>query len=352
MRYLGQGRVFVCIAALSVAVTSCTTSGTQMRSAGAGISTQRATRQAAATTAQPKHQSAARGLPPGLIVFEHDDRKMNMFIWAMTDRGTNPRPLTDGRGDVLDQEPTMSPNGHRVAFLRITGICRATCAHAGIWVMDSNGKNQHQIAPGDNVYRPAWSPTGKAIAAVKELTDMRTEIEVMDPSGAHLRVLPTHGLRQIGEPGWSPDGRRIAFTALEPSGRSDDLYTERADGTHLVRLTHSPGFKASPSWSPSGSQIVFAQARLELHPWHLRPWHLVVVRSNGTHPRQITTGRASAQFPHFASTGRWILYQRGTKASRAYVLHPDGTGNRPVSRTVEATDPTWQQVTERVHLRR
>ena len=112
--------------------------------------------------------------------------------------------------------------------------------------------------------QPSWSPTGASIAFVRIVGSER-EIYVVHPDGTELhRVVEVYG-NAAGEPAWSPDGSRISYTNAvngSPSryGTGQEVFLVDADGSDERRLTElGPQFAydSAPTWSPDGDQIVF-----------------------------------------------------------------------------------------------
>jgi Tol biopolymer transport system component len=145
---------------------------------------------------------------------------------------------------------SFAPDGSRIAFQR----------GGHIWVVNSDGTNEHAVSASLDGEVPAWSPTGKEIAFQEW-----EPLPPYDPVGTGFDIYAVHpdgtGLRNITAftgsdtaPAWSPDGRRIAFAA-ERDGNGE-LYVTNADGTGATRLTHDDGgpempFDGGPSWDPS-----------------------------------------------------------------------------------------------------
>ena len=61
--------------------------------------------------------------------------------------------------------------------------------------------------------------------------------------------------RQIGRPTWSPDGKSIAFIS-NMSGRNN-LWLVPAEGGWPVQLTVSDQRQTAPAWSPDGKWIAY-----------------------------------------------------------------------------------------------
>ena len=226
------------------------------------------------------------------IVFER-----NLTYWG-SDRfrlaavpaiGGIARQLTKGPYDAM---PTLSPNGSRIAFVRLTG------ATLSLYTIDRLGRHAARLLADGLDISPAWSPDGKTIAfsrlANPSLPIDQARLYLADADGSDVRPLgqaPVFGV----SPAWSPDGRRLAFVSFAdhnspacpadscpPSG---EIYAVAPDGTELTRLTTSLADDEHPTWSPNGSQIAFASGFELATQGHL-PW-LVTIPSAGGSPTRI-----------------------------------------------------------------
>ncbi len=150
-----------------------------------------------------------------------------------------------GRGG----EPAWSPSGKRIAFVR----------DGDLWVTGVSGGRLHKVADDatwpawgprleyehGEVRSPAWSPDGRLIA-YECLRGSRWDICIARPDLRLVRVLAPGG--DAFAPAWSPDGRRIAF--IGDRDGNDQLYVMNADGSGLVRLTRGQADKDAPAWRP------------------------------------------------------------------------------------------------------
>ena len=114
---------------------------------------------------------------------------------------------------------------------------------------------------------PVWSPNGRRLAFVR-IQGGRSDIYVVNADGSRLRRLahaiaftPKGGGPNSGfgaNPAWSPDGRTIAFISNRDG--TDDIFVVNADGGGLRNLTRSRGTTARDSGKgantsgPSGSR--------------------------------------------------------------------------------------------------
>ncbi len=205
-----------------------------------------------------------------------------------------PTALTDG-GDDGDDEPTWSPDGKRIAFMRgdprdkkdlyITG------RKGGTPMMLLSGKDDEPRYAGT----PSWSPDGKTIALSSDrrlgkgatlwLVDVRTgrlkQLTRPRPGASYIRDL---------YPSWSPDGTRLAFASNRHASSSDraddyDLYSIAADGSGLVRLTDDPGVAVDPCYSPDGKRLYFSSNRGRAKSYEME---LYVMPAVGGKQRRVT----------------------------------------------------------------
>src|SRR5437764_13803399 len=114
-------------------------------------------------------------------------------------------------------DPQVSPDGSRVAFVRVTVNDKREGYNTSIWsVPTSGGEEPHQLTKGDHDSTPRWSPDGKFLLFVRA-----TEKDGK-PEPPQLSILPMAGgdsfsftdlPKGAGNPVWSPDGKAIAFTS-------------------------------------------------------------------------------------------------------------------------------------------
>jgi dipeptidyl aminopeptidase/acylaminoacyl peptidase len=111
----------------------------------------------------------------------------------------------------------ISPDGSRVAFVRVTVNEKKEGYNTSIWAVGINGDEApHQLTKGDHDSSPRWSPDGKFLVFV------RTAEKDGKPGEAQLSMLPMAGgdsfsftdlPKGASGPVWSPDGKSIAFTS-------------------------------------------------------------------------------------------------------------------------------------------
>jgi TolB protein len=173
-----------------------------------------------------------------------------------------------------------------------------------------------------------------------------------DGTDAH----PVPGTKDVDyDATWSPDGGWLAFTS-ERNG-SADLYRIRPDGTGLERLTDSPAYDDQAAFSPDGQRIVFVTTRAG------GTADLWTVDLSTRRAKALTSGPGGDYRPSWSPDGAWIAFtsDRGTglpfshgrwealQRTEIFVVHPDGTGLRPLTRRGEfCGSPKWSHDSRRV----
>jgi dipeptidyl aminopeptidase/acylaminoacyl peptidase len=264
------------------------------------------------------------------------------------------RPITEK--DLFDfvwiGDPRVSPDGSRIAFVRVTVNEKKEGYNTSIWSVPlAGGEAPHQLTKGDHDSAPRWSPDGKFLLFVRA-----TEKDGK-PEPAQLAILPTAGgdsfvftdlPKGAGSAVWAPDGKSIAFTSEtnaedlakqekkknnEKPGspppataehesdvrvitravyrQDNEGYADPKHPTHtwIVTAPHSAEEKAKPRqlttgrfdeenaiWSRDGSLIYFTSSRIDEPYYELPRTDLYSVPAAGGKPVKITTIDLNTQF--------------------------------------------------------
>lgn len=112
-------------------------------------------------------------------------------------------------------DPQVSPDGSKIAYVRLATDVMADKAVPSIWLVDVATGRQVPLVAGPGAHRsPRWSPDGKRIAYVSS-NGASPELHVRWLDGgadSNLTVLP----EAPGGIAWSPDGKSIAFAMRVP----------------------------------------------------------------------------------------------------------------------------------------
>ena len=166
------------------------------------------------------------------------------------------RPITEK--DLWDfvwiGDPQVSPDGSRVAFVRVTVNEKKEGYNTSIWsVPIAGGEAPRQLTKGDHDSTPRWSPDGKF------LVFLRSTEKDGKPEPPQLAMLPMAGgdsfvftdlPKGAGGPVWSPDGKSIAFTSetnAEDLAKQEKKKSEEesrgASASAKARRTSRPGYR-------------------------------------------------------------------------------------------------------------
>jgi TolB protein len=197
---------------------------------------------------------------------------LSYTIWVMRASASGARALT--HGNVLDTEPSWSPDGKKIVFRGNSPNRKAF----DLYVIPSKGGVAKDITRNPDTtgaLNPDWSPNGKLIVfqRSKSNSGAGTGIYTIRPDGTGLKRLTIGGQ----QPAWSPDGKKIAAIFPDPrSGGQFQIYTLNANGAGRARVT-SGIESTAPVWSPDGRQIVF-----------VRGTQIALVGASGGRVKQVT----------------------------------------------------------------
>ncbi|HET7745483.1 MAG TPA: serine hydrolase [Gaiellaceae bacterium] len=234
-----------------------------------------------------------------------------------------PRPLRidDVTALAVPEQPALSPDGSRVAYVLRTADAEEDRPVRALWSVATGGGEPRQLTRGQGDSSPAWSPDGASIAFLRA-AEGPAQLWLLPGDGGEPEQLTTLPLG-AGAPAWSPDGTQIAFAAptdmQAETGEDDaararrakepiviDRLSYQADGAGLLRtvrkhvhvldletkecrqLTHGDWHAGDPAWSPNGRQLAFAAATSsDADLTYRTPVHVVNADGSGSRPELV-----------------------------------------------------------------
>ncbi len=219
-------------------------------------------------------------------------------------------------------DPQISPDGTRVAYVKVVADQKHTGYETSIWLVGSRGDAPpERLTSGTHDGQPRWSPDGRRLVFVRagdkpKAEDSAPQIFLLSMSGGEpvpLTDLP----KGAGDPTWSPDGKRIAFSsttspedlakkaAKEKGAHPDDDADHESDVKYVTRAE----FRTNDS-----GYVDLA------HPGHLWIVALPSAPDDKPVPRQLTAGKFDDGEFLWAKDGHDILYTTDQRDEPYYEL--------------------------------
>jgi dipeptidyl aminopeptidase/acylaminoacyl peptidase len=210
-------------------------------------------------------------------------------------------------------DPQVSPDGSRVAFVRVVVNDKKDGYDTAIWIVSTANGETHQLTSGTRDSSPRWSPDGKYLAFVRVTEkDGRPDVPqlfMMAMAGGDSFQF-TSVARGAGQPVWSPDGKSIAF--VNTANPEDLAKLKEGQKEGLPNQPAPPPAQPAPSPSPTPSDAKKSDDKRESdvrvitravyrfngpgyldpkHPSHL--WVIAAPRNadEKATPKQLTSGR-------------------------------------------------------------
>lgn len=278
----------------------------------------------------------------------------------------------------MASDPQISPDGSRIAYVRVSNDIMTDRARRSIWLVDTRTGAQVPLAGAggaseSDAFAPRWSPDGTRLAYVSTASGAAQLWAAWIKGGETVRLtgLPASPSSIT----WSPDGNTIAYTMLvegepmklgsgAPAGKPEgakwaepleiyDLLAYRADGAGYLK----PGFEkifAIPATGGAARQLTFGEyhdsgplafakdGRTLYFGANRQPdWQNDPIESE-IHALDIASGTITAltgrdgpdYSPSVSPDGKLIAFLGFDDTGRAhedddlYVMAPDGTGRR------------------------
>ncbi|CAN4121092.1 unnamed protein product [Withania somnifera] len=199
--------------------------------------------------------------------------------------------------------PSFSPNGDRIAYVRLPGL----------YVVNYDGSGLRQISS-RTAFSTAWDPKRKGVIYTSfgpTFASESTEVDIIsinvddkDLSSKQLTI----GGQNNAFPSPSPDGKWIVFRSGR-SGHKNLYIMDALEGEvgGLRQLTEGPWTDTMCNWSPDGEWIAFASDRENPGSGS---FEMYMIHPNGTGLKKViqsgTGGRTN--HPYFSPDGKYIVF--------------------------------------------
>ncbi|MEO5611831.1 MAG: DPP IV N-terminal domain-containing protein, partial [Sphingomicrobium sp.] len=298
---------------------------------------------------------------------------------ALAAPAAGPNSTFTGR-DLFDlsvaSDPQISPDGRRIAYVRLSNDIMTDRARPSIWLVDTTTGRQVPLVTGTGAHSsPRWSPDGTRLAYVSTAEGGGSQLFVRWMAGGEAARVT--GLPDSPDSiAWSPDGRQIAYVMNVPDegltlGKAPakpegakwadpleiiDAVTYRADGAgylkpgyaHLFlvdadggaprQLTWGAWNDGGPlAWTPDGRSILFSTVRQGDWQRDVQQSDIYSVDLAGGTPRRLTTRNGPDFGPAISPDGRQIAYVgfddtgKSFQQASLYVMNRDGSGARQIA---------------------
>lgn len=214
-------------------------------------------------------------------------------------------------------DPQVSPDGSRVAFVRVTVNDRKDAYNTAIWTVTRANGETRQLTNGPRDTTPRWSPDGQFLLFMRALeVSGRTEppqLFMLAMNGGEpfqFTTLP----RGVGGPQWSPDGKMILFSN---SATPEELAKAARKHAAPSQPTPSPNASPTPPERESDVRVITravyrmnGQGYLDFkHPQHL--WVVTAPKTGDEKvtPKQLTNGRYEDSGAFWAKDSSRIYFE-------------------------------------------
>ncbi len=248
---------------------------------------------------------------------------------------TNARTLRvdDNRRIVDIEEPAISPDGTRVAYLAVRKDVARNRYFSQLVVMTISSGATTVVRSGEDVAVPRWSPDGSLLGYLYRPAGSHVQLFVRDASGRSRQI--THAANDVIDFEWRPDGTALAFAAFDAAtdadyfivGNGDYTQTANVPPVHLWLVNSSGGaarrltsgnwtiaptdpggiFTSQFAWSPDGKRIAYTRVTT---PFSGENEYTTIYELDvGTGAtRKVTSNTAFELTPQFSPDGSALAY--------------------------------------------
>jgi Tol biopolymer transport system component len=242
--------------------------------------------------------------------------------------------------------PALSPDGEQVAFAW-NGDKGARNFDLHISIIGSPVVHRITSDPAHDV-NPSWSPDGRRIAFVRHRsTDRAGHVYVISPLGGAETKLSDFGVpvaddpifAPLGQISWSADGRYIAAgRAIAESGSSEGsgiyLIPTQGGEPRLLTRANAPGNHRDPAFSPDGRRLAYLVCT---NAFRRAACEVVIIDLDGElrgagPPRPLTSMAADMSGLAWTRDGQGLVFGSGRAPYLVYLWRVATDAQRPPER--------------------
>lgn len=186
-------------------------------------------------------------------------------------------------------QPTLSPDGHRVAgYHTVQG-------NVDLWLIEGGRVTRLTTDVGREMY-PAWSPDGSQVAFAKDFNGALALFRKAPAGGGAEERLRAASGRDVVPQSWSSDGRYLLFIERSPA-TAGDLWALPLDGKQSpIPVAKSKFEERHGQFSPDGRSVAYASDESGRFEIYVRPFPgpgapILVSTAGGIAPRWRKDGK-------------------------------------------------------------